>query len=176
MAYVELKRIHLKRVYAFHTSSIFSLIHFDQRECVDVCMGAMCLGKSLHVPTSTVSTSLLSHTTSCTGTDRSTLGTEHVCMCACACVRDNSRSAYWQVYVSLFPVLQQHVAFSDTCLSCVCVQERAVPLKKCPTGERWTNSRAANKENWICWHSAPREGKELSVFCEKSQITSGEKE
>lgn len=154
-----------------------SLVWFTlTRECVCVCMGAMCLGKSLHVPTSTVSTSLLSHTTSCTGTDRSTLGTERVCMCACVCVRDNSRSAYWQVYVSLFPVLQQHVAFSDTCLSRVCVQERAVPLKKCPTGERWTNSRAANKENWIYWLSAPREGKELSVFCEKSQITSGEKE
>lgn len=99
-----------------------------------------------------------------------------VCMCACPCVRDNSRSAYWQVYVSPFPVLRQHVAFSDTCLSFVCVQERAVPLKKCPTGERWTNSRAANKENWIYWLSAPREGWELSVFCEKGQINGGEKE
>lgn len=46
-----------------------------------------------------------------------------------------------------------------------------MPLKKCPTGERW-----ANKENWIYWLSVPREGKELSVFCEKSQITSGERE
>uniref|UniRef100_A0A8C1JLP5 Maternal embryonic leucine zipper kinase n=1 Tax=Cyprinus carpio TaxID=7962 RepID=A0A8C1JLP5_CYPCA len=50
----------------------------------------------LHVPTSTVSTSLLSHTTSCTGTDRCTLGMEfaviEMCNYVLNCISHMSRS------------------------------------------------------------------------------------
>ncbi len=38
-----------------------------------------------------------------------------------------------------------------------------MPLKKCPAGEKW-----ANKENWIYWLSAQREGSGLCLFLEES--------
>lgn len=118
----------------------------------------VCLGKSVHVPTYTAVTSLLSHSTSNTGTDSSTRGTERACVyvrvfkttpdtrtdrCTCHCSQ----------------CCRQRAPCSDMCLCPVCVQERPAPLKKRPAGERWTNSRAASRESWRSWRLALRGGR-----------------
>lgn len=99
-------------------SNIYGLIHFDQRVCVNVCVWGKVF---MSQPTSSVSTSLLSHTTSCTGQEHTG---DAACMCVCLCIRQLPKRIYWQVSVSLFPVLRRFAACSDTCLSwvgvCVC--------------------------------------------------------